>query len=298
MVAIGEKTRPRRGRPPGAFVTAAGVPVHYVRAATGRPVVYIHGAKSSVYDFLLSIGDDGVRPLHRRRLRPARAPASAAACDEADGGTAAGAGGRAAGGRRGARARAPRAGRPLLRRRRRAGLGARRARRRWPPSSPSAATSCRWARRRPWVDVAGPLARRRAARSGAGRAHVVRRPLVDVRCGASSSRTRCRPTTCASRRRSRSTPRRLRQRRRRAARAGRAGLRALERAVPRAAVPGRHRRGRAGPGGAAAPSSLRLHRLAARVRARVLAGDRAHAALRAARRRARRHRPGARSSPT
>lgn len=64
MVAIGEKTRPRRGRPPGAFVTAAGVPIHYVTRGEGRPVVYIHGAKSSVYDFLLSIADT-VSPRYR-----------------------------------------------------------------------------------------------------------------------------------------------------------------------------------------------------------------------------------------
>lgn len=44
-------------RPPGAFVRVDGIPVHYVRRGAGRPVVYIHGAKSSVYDFLLSIAD-------------------------------------------------------------------------------------------------------------------------------------------------------------------------------------------------------------------------------------------------
>jgi pimeloyl-ACP methyl ester carboxylesterase len=38
-------------------VTATGVPVHYVRSGEGRPIVYIHGAKGSVYDLLLSIGD-------------------------------------------------------------------------------------------------------------------------------------------------------------------------------------------------------------------------------------------------
>ncbi|MCX6371553.1 MAG: alpha/beta hydrolase [Actinobacteria bacterium] len=42
--------------PPGQFVTAVGVPIHYVRWGAGPPVVYIHGAKGSVYDFLLSIG--------------------------------------------------------------------------------------------------------------------------------------------------------------------------------------------------------------------------------------------------
>jgi len=38
-------------------VTAAGVPVHYVMSGEGRPVIYIHGAKGSVYDLLLSIGE-------------------------------------------------------------------------------------------------------------------------------------------------------------------------------------------------------------------------------------------------
>ena len=41
---------------PGAFITAGGVRVHYVRAGEGRPVVYVHGAKGSVYDFTLSVG--------------------------------------------------------------------------------------------------------------------------------------------------------------------------------------------------------------------------------------------------
>ena len=43
--------------PPGDFVRAAGVPVHYVMHGRGRPVIYIHGAKGSVYDLLLSIGE-------------------------------------------------------------------------------------------------------------------------------------------------------------------------------------------------------------------------------------------------
>ena len=30
--------------------------MHYVRAGEGRPVVYVHGAKGSVYDFTLSVG--------------------------------------------------------------------------------------------------------------------------------------------------------------------------------------------------------------------------------------------------
>ena len=44
-------------KPPGRFVTAAGVSVHYVMHGRGRPVIYIHGAKSSVFDFLLSLAD-------------------------------------------------------------------------------------------------------------------------------------------------------------------------------------------------------------------------------------------------
>ena len=43
--------------PPGAFVTPAGARVHYVRAGAGQPVVYVHGAKGSVYDFTLSISE-------------------------------------------------------------------------------------------------------------------------------------------------------------------------------------------------------------------------------------------------
>ena len=43
-------------QPPGRFVTAAGALVHYVRQGDGPPVVYVHGAKGSVYDFVLSIG--------------------------------------------------------------------------------------------------------------------------------------------------------------------------------------------------------------------------------------------------
>ena len=44
--------------PQGEFVRANGVPVHYVRRGSGPPVIYIHGAKSSVYDFTMSIVDD------------------------------------------------------------------------------------------------------------------------------------------------------------------------------------------------------------------------------------------------
>jgi pimeloyl-ACP methyl ester carboxylesterase len=42
---------------PGDFVVVAGVRVHYVRAGRGQPVIYVHGAKGSVYDFSLSIGE-------------------------------------------------------------------------------------------------------------------------------------------------------------------------------------------------------------------------------------------------
>jgi len=43
--------------PPGDTVTVRGVRLHFVRSGDGPPVVYIHGAKSSVYDLVLSIGD-------------------------------------------------------------------------------------------------------------------------------------------------------------------------------------------------------------------------------------------------
>jgi len=43
--------------PPGNFVTAAGTRLHVVRRGEGPPVVYVHGAKGSVYDFTLSVGD-------------------------------------------------------------------------------------------------------------------------------------------------------------------------------------------------------------------------------------------------
>jgi pimeloyl-ACP methyl ester carboxylesterase len=42
--------------PPGSFVTADGVRIHYVRAGEGPAVVYIHGAKGSTLDFTLSVG--------------------------------------------------------------------------------------------------------------------------------------------------------------------------------------------------------------------------------------------------
>jgi len=50
-------TRGAALEPPGQFLTAAGVLIHYVRRGDGPPVVYVHGAKGSVYDFVLSIGD-------------------------------------------------------------------------------------------------------------------------------------------------------------------------------------------------------------------------------------------------
>jgi pimeloyl-ACP methyl ester carboxylesterase len=57
---------PRRGpavlTPPGAFVVAGGVRLHYVRAGAGPALVFIHGAKGSGYDFTLSAG-----PLLARR---------------------------------------------------------------------------------------------------------------------------------------------------------------------------------------------------------------------------------------
>ena len=43
--------------PPGDFVLAGGVRVHYVRAGAGPPLIYVHGAKGSVYDFTLSVGE-------------------------------------------------------------------------------------------------------------------------------------------------------------------------------------------------------------------------------------------------
>jgi pimeloyl-ACP methyl ester carboxylesterase len=42
--------------PPGSFVTVAGTRLHVVRRGEGPPVVYVHGAKGSVYDFILSVG--------------------------------------------------------------------------------------------------------------------------------------------------------------------------------------------------------------------------------------------------
>ena len=42
--------------PPGGFVTAAGVRLHYVRSGEGPALVYVHGAKGSFHDFTLSVG--------------------------------------------------------------------------------------------------------------------------------------------------------------------------------------------------------------------------------------------------
>lgn len=42
--------------PPGSFLVASGVRVHYVRAGEGPALVYVHGAKGSTYDFTLSVG--------------------------------------------------------------------------------------------------------------------------------------------------------------------------------------------------------------------------------------------------
>ena len=42
-------------RPPGRFVVAGGARLHYVRAGEGPPLVYVHGAKGSTYDFTLSV---------------------------------------------------------------------------------------------------------------------------------------------------------------------------------------------------------------------------------------------------
>lgn len=49
----GPRTRPTA---PGHFVVAGDVRVHYVRSGEGPPLIYVHGAKGSVYDFTLSVG--------------------------------------------------------------------------------------------------------------------------------------------------------------------------------------------------------------------------------------------------
>ena len=43
--------------PPGRFLTAGGIRMHYVENGEGRPVVLIHGGLGSVYDFTLSVFD-------------------------------------------------------------------------------------------------------------------------------------------------------------------------------------------------------------------------------------------------
>jgi pimeloyl-ACP methyl ester carboxylesterase len=57
MRGIPRSDRWRRPAAPGAFVDSAGARVHYVRAGAGQPVIYVHGAKGSVYDFSLSISE-------------------------------------------------------------------------------------------------------------------------------------------------------------------------------------------------------------------------------------------------
>ncbi len=42
--------------PPGSFVDAGGVRIHCVCAGSGPSLMYVHGAKSSVFDFTLSVG--------------------------------------------------------------------------------------------------------------------------------------------------------------------------------------------------------------------------------------------------
>ena len=56
MSGVMDRSRRTRPAPPGDFVVAGGVRVHYVRCGAGRPLIYVHGAKGSVYDFTLSIG--------------------------------------------------------------------------------------------------------------------------------------------------------------------------------------------------------------------------------------------------
>ncbi len=127
-----EPTSSRRKRaapaPPGDFITAGGARVHYVRSGDGPPVVYIHGAKGSVYDSLPLHRPRAGGAVHRHGLRPAglrvqppprgRRPDPAIASD-----------GPARGGGR-ARDRAASPHRPLARRRGGARLGDRRSRER------------------------------------------------------------------------------------------------------------------------------------------------------------------------
>lgn len=51
------RTFETRYPPPGRFVSAGGVRMHYVEKGEGRPVVLIHGGLGSVYDFTLSVFD-------------------------------------------------------------------------------------------------------------------------------------------------------------------------------------------------------------------------------------------------
>jgi pimeloyl-ACP methyl ester carboxylesterase len=57
MSAVLKSGRSLRPAAPGDFVVAGSARVHYVRAGDGRPVIYVHGAKGSVYDFTLSVGE-------------------------------------------------------------------------------------------------------------------------------------------------------------------------------------------------------------------------------------------------
>jgi pimeloyl-ACP methyl ester carboxylesterase len=59
-LALRRKAR-RVAPPPGETLIVDGVPLHFVDRGSGPPVVYLHGAKGSVYDALLSIADDLTR---------------------------------------------------------------------------------------------------------------------------------------------------------------------------------------------------------------------------------------------
>lgn len=58
------RTFETRYPPPGRFITANGIRMHYVEKGEGRPVVLIHGGMGSVYDFTLSVFDQ-VSRQHR-----------------------------------------------------------------------------------------------------------------------------------------------------------------------------------------------------------------------------------------
>lgn len=51
------RTFETRYPPPGRFLSAGGLRMHYVERGEGRPVVLIHGGLGSVYDFTLSVFD-------------------------------------------------------------------------------------------------------------------------------------------------------------------------------------------------------------------------------------------------